>query len=34
VAPFVEAHPLSDINPIFAAVHRHEIRARVVLQPR
>lgn len=34
VAPFVEAHPLSDINPIFEAVHRHEIRARVVLQPR
>jgi 6-hydroxycyclohex-1-ene-1-carbonyl-CoA dehydrogenase len=34
VAPFVEAHPLSAINEIFAAVHRHEIRARVVLQPR
>lgn len=33
VAPFVEAHPLSDINRVFEAVHRHEIRARVVLQP-
>ncbi|MBC5768112.1 6-hydroxycyclohex-1-ene-1-carbonyl-CoA dehydrogenase [Ramlibacter albus] len=33
VAPFVEAHPLADINEIFAAVHRHEIRARVVLKP-
>jgi 6-hydroxycyclohex-1-ene-1-carbonyl-CoA dehydrogenase len=34
VAPFVQAHPLADINAIFAAVHRHDIRARVVLQPR
>jgi 6-hydroxycyclohex-1-ene-1-carbonyl-CoA dehydrogenase len=34
IAPFVESHPLSDINEIFAAVHRHEIRARVVLEPR
>jgi 6-hydroxycyclohex-1-ene-1-carbonyl-CoA dehydrogenase len=34
VAPFVEARPLADINPVFEAVHRHEIRARVVLQPR
>ena len=34
VAPFVEAHPLADIDAIFAAVHRHDIRARVVLQPR
>ncbi|WBY03200.1 6-hydroxycyclohex-1-ene-1-carbonyl-CoA dehydrogenase [Ramlibacter tataouinensis] len=33
VAPFVEAHRLDDINPVFEAVHRHEIRARVVLQP-
>jgi 6-hydroxycyclohex-1-ene-1-carbonyl-CoA dehydrogenase len=34
VAPFVEAHPLAEIDAIFAAVHRHDIRARVVLQPR
>ena len=34
VAPFVESHPLDDINRIFDAVHRHQIRPRVVLQPR
>ena len=34
VAPFVEARPLADINAVFDAVHRHQIRARVVLQPR
>lgn len=33
VAPFVEAHELDRINEIFAAVHNHEIRARVVLRP-
>jgi 6-hydroxycyclohex-1-ene-1-carbonyl-CoA dehydrogenase len=33
VAPFVEAHGLETINEIFAAVHQHEIRARVVLRP-
>jgi len=33
VAPFVEQHPLSQINAIFDAVHKHEIRKRVVLVP-
>ena len=33
VAPFVEKHPLSQINAIFDAVHKHEIRKRVVLVP-
>jgi 6-hydroxycyclohex-1-ene-1-carbonyl-CoA dehydrogenase len=33
IAPFVEKHPLSDINEVFAAVHRHDIRKRVVLVP-
>jgi 6-hydroxycyclohex-1-ene-1-carbonyl-CoA dehydrogenase len=33
VAPFVEQHPLSQINAVFAAVHAHEIRKRVVLVP-
>lgn len=33
VAPFVEQHPLSQINQIFEAVHRHDIRKRVVLVP-
>ncbi len=33
IAPFVEKRALADINEIFAAVHRHEIRKRVVLVP-
>lgn len=33
VAPFVEKHPLADINSVFSAVHRHEINKRVVLEP-
>ncbi len=33
IASFVEQHPLSQINDVFAAVHRHEIRKRVVLVP-
>jgi 6-hydroxycyclohex-1-ene-1-carbonyl-CoA dehydrogenase len=33
VAPFVEKRPLAEINDVFAAVHRHEIRKRVVLVP-
>ena len=33
IKPFVEAHPLDDINRIFAAVHHHEIKRRVVLTP-
>jgi 6-hydroxycyclohex-1-ene-1-carbonyl-CoA dehydrogenase len=33
VAPFVEQHPLSQINAVFEAVHQHEIRKRVVLVP-
>jgi 6-hydroxycyclohex-1-ene-1-carbonyl-CoA dehydrogenase len=31
--PFVETHPLDDINRIFAAVHHREIGKRVVLAP-
>jgi 6-hydroxycyclohex-1-ene-1-carbonyl-CoA dehydrogenase len=33
IASFVEQRLLDDINAIFEAVHRHEIRRRVVLQP-
>jgi 6-hydroxycyclohex-1-ene-1-carbonyl-CoA dehydrogenase len=33
IAPFVENRPLDTINEVFVAVHRHEIRKRVVLVP-
>ena len=33
IAPFVETHPLEDINQIFDAVHRREITRRAVLVP-
>ncbi len=33
VAPFVEQHPLSDINKIFATVHAGEMKRRAVLIP-
>jgi 6-hydroxycyclohex-1-ene-1-carbonyl-CoA dehydrogenase len=33
IAPFVETRPLDQINDVFQAVHRHEIRKRVVLVP-
>ncbi len=33
VKPFVETHPLDDINRVFEAVHRREIRRRAVLLP-
>ena len=33
VKPFVEQHPLDDINRIFEAVHHREIQRRVVLVP-
>lgn len=33
IAPFVEQRPLSQINDVFEAVHRHDIRKRVVLVP-
>ena len=33
IAPFVEKRPLSTINDVFEAVHRHDIRKRVVLVP-
>jgi 6-hydroxycyclohex-1-ene-1-carbonyl-CoA dehydrogenase len=33
IAPFVETRALDQINDVFAAVHRHEIRRRVVLTP-
>lgn len=33
LAPFVETHPLADINRVFDAVHHHAIRARAVLVP-
>ena len=31
--PFVETHPLDDINNVFAAVHAHAIKKRAVLVP-
>jgi 6-hydroxycyclohex-1-ene-1-carbonyl-CoA dehydrogenase len=33
LAPFVETHPLAEINGVFAAVHAHEISRRAVLVP-
>ena len=33
VKPFVEQHPLADINAVFDAVHRHAVTRRVVLVP-
>ncbi len=34
VRPFVEHHPLDDINKVFAAVHAQEIQRRVILVPK
>jgi 6-hydroxycyclohex-1-ene-1-carbonyl-CoA dehydrogenase len=33
IKPFVETHPLADINHVFEAVHRREIKKRAVLVP-
>jgi 6-hydroxycyclohex-1-ene-1-carbonyl-CoA dehydrogenase len=33
IKPFVEAHPLDDINRVFSAVHHREIKKRAVLVP-
>ncbi len=33
VLPFVEQHPLADINRIFEAVHAHELTRRAILVP-
>jgi 6-hydroxycyclohex-1-ene-1-carbonyl-CoA dehydrogenase len=33
IKPFVEIHPLADINQVFAAVHDRSIKRRVVLTP-
>jgi 6-hydroxycyclohex-1-ene-1-carbonyl-CoA dehydrogenase len=33
IKPFVEAHPLDDINRVFAAVHQREIKKRAILVP-
>jgi 6-hydroxycyclohex-1-ene-1-carbonyl-CoA dehydrogenase len=33
VAPFVEKHPLNEINRIFEAVHRGELKRRAILVP-
>jgi 6-hydroxycyclohex-1-ene-1-carbonyl-CoA dehydrogenase len=33
IRPFVETHPLDDINRVVAAVHRHEIKKRAVMVP-
>jgi 6-hydroxycyclohex-1-ene-1-carbonyl-CoA dehydrogenase len=33
VRPFIESHPLDEINHVFHAVHRHEIKRRAVLIP-
>jgi 6-hydroxycyclohex-1-ene-1-carbonyl-CoA dehydrogenase len=33
IAPFVETHPLDDINRVFDAVHHHQIKKRAVLVP-
>ena len=33
IQPFVEMHPLEDINRVFEAVHRREIKRRAVMVP-
>ena len=33
ISPFVETHPLADINRVFAAVHHRDIKSRAVLVP-
>jgi 6-hydroxycyclohex-1-ene-1-carbonyl-CoA dehydrogenase len=33
IKPFVESHPLDDINRVLEAVHRHELSRRAVLVP-
>ena len=33
LAPFVETHPLSDVNRVFDAVHHRAIRKRAVMVP-
>ncbi len=33
IQPFVEQHPLDDINRVFAAVHQREIKKRAVMVP-
>ncbi len=33
ILPFVEHHPLDDINAVFAAVHAHRMRRRAILIP-
>jgi 6-hydroxycyclohex-1-ene-1-carbonyl-CoA dehydrogenase len=33
IAPFVETHPLDEINRVFAAVHHREIKKRAVMVP-
>jgi len=33
VLPFVEQHPLEDINSIFEAVHKHQLTRRAILTP-
>jgi 6-hydroxycyclohex-1-ene-1-carbonyl-CoA dehydrogenase len=33
VGPFVEKHPLNDINKVFEAVHHGELKRRAVLVP-
>ncbi len=33
VGPFVERHPLDDINKVFEAAHAHELTRRAVLVP-
>jgi len=33
IKPFVEQRPLADVNAVFDAVHRHELKRRIVLVP-
>ena len=34
VLPFVEQHPLEEINRVFDAVHAHKLARRAILVPR
>ena len=33
MTPFVEQHPLDQINEVFAAAHEHKLTARAILVP-
>jgi 6-hydroxycyclohex-1-ene-1-carbonyl-CoA dehydrogenase len=34
LAPFIEKHPLDDINQVFTAAHEHKLTRRAILVPK